>query len=83
MAWRLVPLYEEEEYIQEAPSLRYRLYAGVTAFGNTAPLTVKRDPSEAEISASNFVFRGGRVHETEDFGIAFLWIASGFDVEEF
>lgn len=83
MAWRLVPLYEEEEYLQEAPGLRYRLYAGKTAFGNTAPLTVKRDPSDEEISASNFVFRGGRVHETDDFGIALLWIASGFEVEEF
>lgn len=83
MAWRLVPLYEEEEYLQEPPSLRFTLYAGKTAFGNAAPLTVKRDPSDAEITASTYVFRGGHVHETTDPAIRDLWLNSGFSVEEF
>lgn len=83
MAWRLVPLYEEEEYLQEAPALRYRLRAGKTAFGNAAPLTVKRDPSDAEITASTYVFRGGHVHETSNPAIRDLWLNSGFSVEEF
>ena len=83
MAWRLVPLYVEEEHLQEPPGLRYRLRQGLTAFGNTAPLTVKQDPSDAEITASAYVFRGGHVHETNSSAIRDLWLNSGFSVEEF
>lgn len=82
MAWRLVPLYEEEEYLLEAPSLRYRTRQGKTAFGGSAPLTVKREPSDAELS-STYVFLGGHVHETTDPAIRDLWLDSGFSVEEF
>lgn len=83
MAWRLVPLYEEEEYLQEAPGLRFRLRAGKTAFGNAAPLTVKRDPSDAELTSSTYVFLGGHVHETTNPAIRDLWLNSGFEVETF
>lgn len=82
MAWRLVSLYEEEEYLQEGPGLRYRLRAGKTAFGPGAPLTVKREPSDAELN-STYVFLGGHVHETTDPAIRDLWLNSGFEVEEF
>lgn len=82
MAWRLVPLYEEEEYLLEAPSLRYRTRQGKTAFGEGAPLTVKREPSDAELS-STYVFLGGHVHETTDPAIRDLWLQSDFQVEEF
>lgn len=83
MAWRLVPLYEEEEYIQEYPGLRYRLHAGRTAFGDAAPLSVKRELSDEEATSSTYVFLGGHVHETEDPAIRDLWVDSGFEVEEF
>ncbi len=82
MAWRLVPLYEEEVYVQEAPGLQFRLRAGRTAFGEAAPLTVKREPSDAELS-STYVFLGGHVHETTDPEIRDLWLNSGFEVETF
>jgi hypothetical protein len=82
MAWRLVPLYEEEEYVQEWPGLRYRTRAGKTAFGEAAPLTVQREPSDEQLS-STYVFLGGHVHETTDTAIRDLWLASGFEVEEF
>jgi hypothetical protein len=82
MAWRLVPLYEEEEYLIAAPSLRYRQRQGKTAFGESAPLTVKREASDAELH-STYVFLGGHVHETTDPAIRDLWLNSGFEVEEF
>lgn len=82
MAWRLVPLFDEEEYLIEAPSLRVRLYPGKTAYGNSAPLSVTRDPSDAQLS-STYVFLGGHVHETTDPAIRDLWLASGFEVEVF
>lgn len=83
MAWRLVPLYEEEIYLQEPPALQFKLRAGKTAFGNAAPLTVKREPSDAELSSSTYVFLGGHVHETTSTAIRDLWLDSGFEVETF
>jgi hypothetical protein len=82
MGWRLVPLYEEEEYLQEAPSLRYRMRQGKTAFGEAAPLSVTREPSDAQLH-STYVFLGGHVHETTDPAIRDLWLNSGFEVETF
>lgn len=83
MAWRLVPLYEEEEYLLEAPSLRYRTRQGKTALGDAAPLTVLREPSDEQLTSSTYVFLGGHVHETEDPAIRDLWLDSGFEVETF
>jgi hypothetical protein len=82
MAWRLVPLYEEEEYLQAPPSLRFRLYPGVTAYGEGAPLSTGRDLPD-ELLNSTYVFLGGHVHETTDPAIRDLWLASGFEVETF
>jgi hypothetical protein len=82
MAWRLVPLYEEEEWVQEWPGLRYRTRSGITAFGEDAPLTTQREPS-AEQLLSTYVFLGGHVHETTDPAVRDLWLDSGFEVEEF
>ncbi len=82
MAWRLVPLYEEEEWLLAAPSLRYRTRAGITAYGEGAPLSTTRDPSDEQL-ASTYVFGGGRVHETDDPAIRDLWLDSGFEVETF
>lgn len=83
MAWRLVPLYEEEEYLIEPPALRFRQRCGKTAFGDAAPLTVKREPSDEELTSSTYVFLGGHVHETTDPAVRDLWLNSGFSVEEF
>lgn len=82
MAWRLVPLYEEEEWLLAPPSLRYRTRQGRTAYGEAAPLSVTREPSDAQLS-STYVFLGGHVHETTDPDIRDLWLNSGFQVEEF
>ncbi len=81
MAWRLVSLFEEETYVQEPPSLQFKLRAGVTAFGDAAPLATKREPSDDELTSSTYVFLGGHIHETDDPAIRDLWLASGFEVE--
>jgi hypothetical protein len=83
MAWRLVPLFEEEEYLQEAPSLRFRLRPGVTAYGDGAPLSTGRDLSDEILTSNTYVFLGGHVHETSDPAVRDLWLDSGFEVEEF
>ncbi len=82
MAWRLVPLYEVEEHLLEAPSLRTKFYPGRTAYGEGAPLSVTRDPSDEQLN-STYVFLGGHVHETTDVAIRDLWLNSGFEVEVF
>jgi len=83
MAWRLVPLYEEEEHLQEVPGLRYRLRQGITAYGDAAPLSTGRELADEVVTASTYVFLGGHVHETTDTAIRDLWLDSGFSVEEF
>ncbi len=82
MAWRLVPLYETEEWVLEYPSLRYTTRQGVTAYGEGAPLSTTREPSDEQLS-STYVFLGGHVHETTDPAIRDLWLDSGFEVETF
>jgi len=83
MAWRLVPLYEEEEWLQEPPALRFRLRQGITAYGDAAPLETGRELSDEILTSSTYVFLGGHVHETSDPAIRDLWLNSGFSVEEF
>jgi hypothetical protein len=78
----LVSLYREDEYvIAEGTSLRMRVHAGLTAYGNAAPLSVGADISDLIDAASTYVFRGGYEHYTDDPAIRQLWLDSGFDVE--
>lgn len=81
--WQLNDVYTEVVYLaMPDTSLQYKQREGQTAYGNAAPLTVKQDPSEADLAGKTYVFRGGRIHTTTDPAIRQLWLDSGFTVTE-
>lgn len=75
-------MYVVTPYPLAGDALTFSLREGLTAYGNAAPLSVKRDPSNADLEGKTYVFRGGYVHETEDPEIVQLWLDSGFEVED-
>lgn len=79
---RLKDLYLTTPYPLAGDAQAYVLREGLTAYGNAAPLTVKRDPSNADLAGKTYVFRGGYVHETTDPVVIQVWIDSGFEVED-
>lgn len=81
--YRLEPIYVEVVHIaSRGTELEYKLREGVTAYGNAAPLSTKRDPSNNDLAGKTYVFRGGREHTTTDPAIRQLWLDSGFSVTE-
>lgn len=79
---RLKDLYVTTPYPLAGDAQAYVLREGLTAYGNSAPLTVGRDVSDVRLQEVTYVFRGGYVHETEDPTIIQLWLDSGFEVED-
>lgn len=79
--WQLDDIYREVILLADpTTALQYKQREGMTAYGNAAPLTVKQDPSEADLAGKTYVFRGGRIHTTTDPVIRQLWLDSGFGV---
>lgn len=79
---RLRDLYLTVPHRHAGDAQAYVLREGVTAYGNAAPLSVKRDPSNKDLDGKTYVFRGGYIHESEDPTVIQLWIDSGFEVED-
>lgn len=79
---RLRDLYLTVPYPMAGDAQAYVLREGITAYGNAAPLSVKRDPSNQDLDGKTYVFRGGYVHETEDPTVIQLWLDSGFEVDD-
>jgi hypothetical protein len=79
---RLQDLYLETPYPLAGEAQSYVLREGLTAYGNAAPLAVKRDPSNRDLEGKTYVFRGGYIHESEDPVVIQLWLDSGFEVED-
>jgi hypothetical protein len=79
---RLKDLYVAVPHRLAGDAQSYILRDGLTAYGNGAPLSVKRDPSNKDLEGKTYVFRGGYVHETTDPTVIQLWIDSGFEVED-
>ncbi len=79
---RLKDLYISTPYPLAGDAQSFTLREGLTAYGNAAPLSVKRDPSNADLEGKTYVFRGGYIHESEDPVVIQLWLDSGFEVED-
>lgn len=81
MAWQLVPPYIEVEYaLKSGTSLRARMREGLTAYGDSAPLTTAQQPSQEILDSVTYVFLGGYEYITDDPVIRDLWLDSGFEV---
>jgi hypothetical protein len=79
---RLKDLYISTPYPLAGDAQSYVLREGLTAYGNAAPLAVKRDPSNRDLEGKTYVFRGGYVHESDDPAVIQMWLDSGFEVED-
>lgn len=81
--WLLDPNQEalvERESYQIFMSAAFSVYTGKTAFGNAAPLTIKRDPSNEDLAGKTYVFRGGVYNYTSDPTVRQVWLDSGLSV---
>lgn len=79
---RLKDLYLTTAYPLAGDAQAYVMREGLTAYGNAAPLSVKRDPSNRDLDGKTYVFRGGYVHESDDPVVIQVWLDSGFEVED-
>lgn len=81
-AWRLV-MPQIEDYYPVRGSLRVRTYREATVFGDENGLETTQMGNKPIPFGTKYIWYGGHVNVTDDPAVKALWLAAGFEVENY